>query len=290
MLNFPTEWRFESPGRLSDDAIREVSELIGKIAANGTSWDILESFKSSFAAACGTSSSWSSSERWAQSDLDGYMQAAAGNAPLFIQAFYDTSEVLKAAGTPVPDIAFINRILAKGNAGYEIHPPNLIVVASDRGIIEPVQRSPSLDQQAQNAIRSSLATSEQFLQQGKNRPAVQEVLWLLETLSTAFQGIDTATGTVQGKYFNKIIADLRSRHSGKTLDLVLEWCTSLHGYLSSPTGGGIRHGVNILRADLTLQDHEARLFCNLIRSYIFFLIDEHARLTGNQTVLIESTV
>jgi hypothetical protein len=70
------------------------------------------------------------------------------------------------------------------------------------------------------------------------------------------------------------------------LALVLEWCTSLHGYLSSPTGGGIRHGSYILRPDLNLQDHEARLFCNLIRSYIFFLIDEHARLTGNQQVLV----
>jgi hypothetical protein len=112
------------------------------------------------------------------------------------------------------------------------------------------------------------------------------VLWLLETLSTAFQGIDTAAGTVQGKYFNKIIADLHARHAGKTLALVLEWCTSLHGYLSSPTGGGIRHGTYILRPDLNIQDHEARLFCNLVRSYIFFLIDEHARLTGNQQVLV----
>jgi hypothetical protein len=151
--------------------------------------------------------------------------------------------------------------------------------------VEPVQQSVSLDQQAQSVIRAALVTSEQFLQQGRNRPAVQEVLWLLETVSTAFQGVETCEGTVQGKYFNKIIADLRARHAGKTLALVLEWCTSLHGYLSSPTGGGIRHGSDILRPDLNLQDDEARLFCNLIRSYIFFLIDEHARLTGSQQVL-----
>jgi hypothetical protein len=41
------------------------------------------------------------------------------------------------------------------------------VVAADRGIIAPVQQALSLDQQAQNMIRASLATSEQFLQQGK---------------------------------------------------------------------------------------------------------------------------
>jgi hypothetical protein len=92
MLSFPTEWRFESPGRLSDQALREISDLIGKITANGNGWKILESFKSSFASAAGTTSSWSSSESWAQSDLEGYMQGAAENAPLFIQAFYDTCE------------------------------------------------------------------------------------------------------------------------------------------------------------------------------------------------------
>lgn len=285
MLNFPTEWRFESPCRLSVEATREISDLIGKIAANGNGWKIFETFKSGFASAAGTTSSRSSSESWAQSDLEDYMQRASENAPLFIQAFYDTCEQWRSAGTPVPDVAFINRTLAKGNAGYEIQPPNLVVVASDRVVVEPAQQSLSLDQQAQNVIRSSLLTSEQFLQQGKTRPAIQEVLWLLETLSTAFQGIETIKGTVQGKYFNKIIADLRARHEGTTVALVLEWCTSLHGYLSSPTGGGIRHGSNILRSDLDLQDHEARLFCNLIRSYIFFLIDEHARLTGNQPVL-----
>lgn len=270
MLNFPANWRFESPGSLSDEAVKEIEELIRRITAAGNGWNILEEFKSSFASAAGRSSSWSSSESWAQSDLQVYVQDAAKNAPLFIQAFYDTCEQLKAAGTPVPDVAFINRALAKGNAGYEIQPPNLIVVPNDRGVAEPAQQSLSLDQQAQNMIRASLTTSEQFLQQGKNRPAVQEVLWLLETLSTAFQGVETPSGTIQGKYFNKIIADLRAKHAGRTLALVLEWCTSLHGYLSSPSGGGIRHGADILRPELNLQDHEARLFCNLIRSYIFF--------------------
>jgi len=52
---------------------------------------------------------------------------------------------------------------------------------------------------------------------------------------------------------------------------------TLHGYLSSPTGGGVRHGVD-LREGLALQIDEARLYCNLIRSYLTFLIAEHERL------------
>ena len=59
---------------------------------------------------------------------------------------------------------------------------------------------------------------------------------------------------------------------------MLTWVTTLHGYLSSPTGGGIRHGAN-LKAGIEIQPNEARLFCNLIRSYISFLMAEHERLS-----------
>ncbi|MCY1549928.1 hypothetical protein D9M68_861340 [compost metagenome] len=53
--------------------------------------------------------------------------------------------------------------------------------------------------------------------------------------------------------------------------------TNLYGYLSSPSGGGIRHGA-MLNANLELNEGEARLYCDLTRSYIAYLLHEHARL------------
>ena len=49
---------------------------------------------------------------------------------------------------------------------------------------------------------------------------------------------------------------------------------TLHGFLSSPTGGGVRHGLD-LKDGVARADHEARLYCNLIRSYITYLPEEH---------------
>jgi hypothetical protein len=174
-------------------------------------------------------------------------------------------------------LALINRVLAAHNAGYQIYPPDLIS-QNAQDSIEVSQEPPSLDQQAQEIIQQSLKQSSQLLAEGRDRQAVQEILWLLETVSTAFQGLDTGTGTVQGKYFNKIADDLRKHHKGKILDQVLAWVTTLHGYLSSPTGGGIRHGTD-LKTGIVIQPNEARLFCNLIRSYISYLMAEHARLS-----------
>jgi hypothetical protein len=94
---------------------------------------------------------------------------------------------------------------------------------------------PSLEEQAQELIQSSLSDAEALLSEHRYRQAVQELLWLLETVSTAFQGLDAGRGTVQGKYFNKIVGDLRRYRPGTTLDQVLSWMTTLHGYLSSPT-------------------------------------------------------
>jgi hypothetical protein len=51
-------------------------------------------------------------------------------------------------------------------------------------------------------------------------------------------------------------------------------CTGFSGR----TGGGIRHGTD-LKAGISIQPNEARFFCNLIRSYISYLMAEHARLS-----------
>jgi len=280
MLKFNGAWRFDTPGPIANGVSAEFSTLIGKIAAQGSHQQaILEHFKNFFAGATGSTSSWSSSASWAESDLEGYMSDAAANAPLFIEAFYDACETLHHTHPDhaVPDVAVINRVLANHNAGYQIRPPDLVSQNAQEAI-EVTQEPLSLDQQAQEIIQQSLKQSEQLLAEGRTRQAVQEILWLLETVSTAFQGLDTGSGTVQGKYFNKIADDLRKHHKGQILDQVLAWVTTLHGYLSSPTGGGIRHGTDLSKG-IIIQPNEARLFCNLIRSYISYLMAEHARLS-----------
>lgn len=257
----------------------QFSALIGKIAAQADRQTILEHFKDHFAGAAGTTSSWSSSVSWAETDLDGHMRQAAVNGPLFIEAFYDACEALRKTypEVAIPDLGRINRVLAEHEAGYEIRPPELLSRAPEAPIVAP-ERVVSLDEQAQDIIQKSLKDSEELLSEGRHRQAVQEILWLLETVSTAFQGLNTAAGTIQGNYFNKIAEDLRKRQKGTTLDQVLAWITTLHGYLSSPTGGGIRHGAD-LKAGIAIQPNEARLFCNLIRSYISYLIAEHERMS-----------
>jgi hypothetical protein len=280
MLNFNGAWRFDSPGEIPLGVSNAFSDLIGRIAAQGDRQEILEHFKSYFGDACGTSASWSSSASWAETDLYRYMQDAAKNAPLFVEAFYEACESLRTHHPEfgLPDLARINRVLFENQAGYEIRPPDLISLNPHIPIVVP-ERAASLDEQAQEVIQKSLKDSEQLLAEGRHRQAVQEILWLLETVSTAFQGLDTDAGTVQGRYFNKIAANLRSHHKGQTLDQVLNWVITLHGYLSSPTGGGVRHGAD-LKAGVALRPNEARLFCNLIRSYITFLLTEHERLNA----------
>lgn len=281
MLNFNGEWRFDSPGALPDGVAGAVDDLIGKIVAQGNRRGLLEHFKSYFAGAAGVPHYPSSSESWAESDLKKLMRLASENAPLFLEAFYDACESLRHGE---PRIAFpswdrINRILAEYGAGFRIQPPDLIATA-EHAIVEVPERPPSLSEQAQELIRASLQASEQLLAEGRNRQAVQEILWLIETVATAFRGISTEDGSVQGSYFNKIVGDLRAMRRGRTLEQVLGWMMTLHGYLSAPKGGGIRHGVD-LKEGVAIEQNEARLYCNLIRSYITFLIMEHESLRAD---------
>lgn len=258
MLRFNNQWRFDSPGPIEPGVVSDFLDLINRVSGQGSRKAILEHFKSAFAAAAGVPYHSSSDASWAASDLERTMDEAAANAPLFIDAFYSACEQLqqRALDMVLPDAARINRILTDSGAGYQIDPPNLVATRTHIPIAVPEQ-APSLDAQARTLIDTALQASERALAEGKGRQAVQEVLWLLETVSTAFRSDEIFDGSIQGRYFNKIIGELKSRGRGGHQDQILQWMMTLHGYLSSPTGGGVRHGVD-LRDGLALYINEAR--------------------------------
>lgn len=280
MLKLEKSWRFDSPGPIPQAVINAFSEFINRISGQGNKHSILETFKSHFANAAGAPHYVSSNERWAQSDLDGLMVQAAANAPLFIDAFCGACHQLTDGDSDiaVPDAGRVNAVLAEHGAGYEIRGQSLVQTGKLELILVP-ERPPSLDAQAQEMIEKALRASEGALAQGQGRQAVQEVLWVLETISTAFRG--TGDGSVQGRYFSKIIGELRRSNRGSHQEQILTWMATLYGFLSSPSGGGIRHGIDLTEG-AAVQLNEARLYCNLVRSYIAYLIAEHGRLSTTE--------
>ncbi|MCE0912571.1 MULTISPECIES: hypothetical protein [Pseudomonas] len=272
LLRFDKSWRFKSPGPIPQGVVRDFYDLIEKIASQGNVWQVVEQFKSGFG---GTGRS--SSPDWAWSDLSRLMDSSAENAPLFIEAFWKCCVDLEQSGLGVPDLQIINAIMAEHDAGYEIQLPDLIATRAYTPITVP-RLAPSLDEQAHALIDECLAESERLLDAGQGRRAVQEILFLLESITTAFRGMGEDTVTIQGKYFGPIINEMRKRERGKAQESILTWMTTLHGYLSSPTGGGVRHGTD-LKEGIAIQPHEARLYCNLARSYLTFLLEEHDQQT-----------
>lgn len=272
-MKMEDSWRFDTPGPMPAEAVRAFDSLLDKVVVKGNRWGMLEHFKRYFGG-----KSRSSSESWAESDLAEQMQRAADNAPLFIEAFYEGCEALRGdEENVVPDFRRINRILKEHGVGYEIRPPELVAVGVHQPIAVP-ECYQSLDEQAQEIVKNSLAQAEILLAEGRPRQAVLEILWLMESVVTAFKGLSTGDATIEEKYFNKIAAELRSKMKGQTITQVLAWITTLHGYLSSPTGGGVRHGVD-LKSGITIDADEGRLYCNLIRSYVTFLMSEHERMS-----------
>lgn len=268
-----SSWRFDSPGAMPREAVLEFDGLLTKVISQGDRWSMLEHFKRYFG---GTGAS--SSESWAASDLERLMSQMAENGPLFIEAFYEGCEALRASGSAaVPEVGRMNRILHDHGVGFELRPPDLIAVGVHQPITIP-ERYQSLDDQAQEIVKQSFGQAERLLVEGHPRQAVQEILWLMESVVTAFTGLSTGEATIEEKYFNKIAAELRKKKKGQTIEQVLSWLTTLHGYLSSPTGGGVRHGVD-LKSGITVNADEGRLYCNLIRSYVTFLMSEHERMS-----------
>jgi hypothetical protein len=284
-LKYDMRWHFAPPSApVPSEAVSEFFSFAKKVATQGNGQSVIETFKSHFAIATDRTHYRSSNESWAQSDLETMMDEAAENAPRFIEAFYDSCQQIHAQSPSwfVPDVATINHVLQRHQVPFEIRPPNLVLIQSHgaTALVEVPSRPPSLTDQAVEVFQRSLQQSEQSLSEGKGREAVQELLWLLESVTTAFKGLDTESGKVEGTYFNRIVQDLRNKKRGTALDQALDWANKLHGYLSSPTGGGVRHGID-LNAGIAMNLHEARLYSNLIRSYLTYLLAEHEAMTNN---------
>lgn len=254
-------------------AVNAFNTLIHMIAAQSeSSWTIFELFKARFTGG----SSWSSSESWAISDLHSAMVRAGDNAPVFISAFRDGCGQVQASHAEVglPDADVINQILCEHEVPYEVRPPALLA-RHPQTPIAVLAPEKSLGERAFALIHTSLDQADRLLLEQRPRQAVQEILWLLETVSTAFQGQESGTGMVEGKYFNEIVRVLRNNNRGSALGEALGWITKMHGYLSSPGGGDVRHGTQ-LAADVSPTLKEAHLYCNLTRSYINYLLAELA--------------
>ncbi|WP_210504842.1 hypothetical protein [Pantoea ananatis] len=279
MLKFDTAWRYDSPASAGPTLVNEVMEnIIETIVAECTFQYKYEVFKRRFAHASGSPSGESSNESWARSDLwDVMNRTAKKNVVLFIEALFDGLCDLYnlKINAQIPPLHYINRHLE--STGFSIKEPDLLIRTSKKESISVPSRTPSFDVQANEIIQTSLRKSEELLNRGNYRGAVQEVFWLLETITTAFKGVQMADGNITNKYFIKIIAEMRQLKRHKTLDQVSGWLVSIYGYLSSPSGGGIRHGADILNYE-ELTASEAQLYCNLARSYISYFLQEHSLL------------
>lgn len=280
-MQFPGAWRFTPPPGsqpIPDEAVGEFRKLVGMAAAQGDRRSNLEHFKRFFMGAVGSTPSWSSSEDWADTDLRDFMRLAAQNPPLFLEALHDAFESIKTKhAIDVPEVSLINKICRDHKIGFELHPPKIIELSAGS---EPIHVPPppaTLEDKAIQVLHESVQRSEQLLSEGRPREAVQEMLWVLESLATGFKGVPLEGGEVRGKYFNQIASELKNSRPSTTFQRAIDWCEQLHGYLSSPTGGGVRHGID-LRDGNPISSSEGRLFCNLIRSFVAYLQAEHETL------------
>jgi hypothetical protein len=281
MLQFSSKWRVTPPAdgtyktaEIPKAAILEIAAVIKTMAGSapyGEGQNVLEHFKGYFASAAGGYGGRSSSFDYAEYDLMERMEEAATNAPKFIEAFHDACETGRPAYETinVPDAEYINAVLEKFDIGYVLEPP-LLKLRQGAQLV-PVSTSSLLDN-AHRDLRDASERAKQLLNEGRPREAVQSSLFLLESVATAFKNVGA-----KGSYFNEIAKHLKTEHQGKVFGRVLDWVTTLQGFLSAPKGGGVRHGMDIDHDPI--EHHEAELFCNLIHSYVNFIIVEYELAT-----------
>lgn len=287
MIKFSVpRWRFKSPGPASQAFRHALYSLLvqvtNQIADDRQRWGLVETLKQHFTSAIGEPHYTSTSYRWALSDLDTKMLECVDNAPLLIVTFVNACEQLQAVHKDeiqFPGAGLVNELMIEHGVGYVIVDQTLMVREADAPIA-PLVAPLSLDETARELVSKTFQDVGRLLSTaGEERRAVAEMLWLLETFSTAFNGLESPDKPELGSYFNKVIGTLRSQRKGTPFDQIMVWLMGIHGYLSSPTGGGVRHGTDILNPR-ELGPGEAQLYVNLMSSYLHYLMGEYDRLAG----------
>jgi hypothetical protein len=288
LLNFNPLWRLTPPiddelhhGEIPHEAVEEFARLIRAIAIDPSRKTVWEHFKRRFSGPAGREFWASTNAGFAEQDGLDYMQNAARNSPLFLEAFYDGwSALMEQNPVQIPPVVeTVNRILGAHRIGFRLNPPDLEMLGEPAPLVQVIIPTATMEERAREVVRTSLETAAGHLDRGDDRAAVMESLWLLDSVTTIFSGLALPAGQVNGIYLNTIVGDLRRLQVGGALPHVMRWMEAMYGYLSAPRGGQIRHGMN-LSDEIQLDRNEARLYCNLIRSYIEYLLGEHARLTG----------
>jgi hypothetical protein len=290
MLQFDPRWIFQPPaddelhhGSLPGETVQECLTLIRRVIPEDYRQGTWETFKRGFYPKSGRTYSRSSDSRWAEYDCEAAMFDAASNAPVWIGTFYSSWKELEGTNRiPIVGIEdLLNGILVQTGVGYVVEPPNLRAVGQI-ATLALVELPAAIGTVERQRVEDSLQLATEHMDRGDFRNAVMESLWLLDSAIMVYQGLVLPTGRVAGAYFTPIVGSLRRLNVGASLAHIMGWMNTMYGYLSSPGGGQVRHGMD-LSAELALTANEARLYCNLIRAYIEYLLAEHERLTRGGT-------
>lgn len=278
MLEFNPRWRYRLPpdGKYVNSSVpqaakKDFTALMTRLAYESKDVRLaFENFKANFRTVTGEpfygSSSLSFAETDAQNDL---WAAASANPVLFIEAFYNAIHAIDIPYGAEIAIDGLNAVLEKHNLGWMIRDGKLLHREGDIDVPAPPA---TLMSQANNQLKNAWEGAQKYLEQGEGRKAVQELLWVLESVAAAFEGKTVGSTVVKGDYFVSIVAELKKDQSSLNRKLVLLWLQGLHSHLSNPKGGGVRHGAAPALPQMEL--HEAELYCNLIRSYAVYLLRE----------------
>ncbi|MFP2929487.1 serine/threonine protein kinase [Pyxidicoccus sp. 3LG] len=122
-LNFPADWRFaKGIYNVPEEAKNAFEALFTKIASSSPNAKaVYEMVKRRFGMP-----GLSSSESWAQSDMETAMRSLMDSAPEFAEAIWLSIQDLREAGRAVPSLAVVNQMFTKTGLGFIVDPPRLV--------------------------------------------------------------------------------------------------------------------------------------------------------------------
>jgi hypothetical protein len=281
-LQISEELRFSlaQPEALNNSTIEDFLTLLRSINCNlYGKQNILETFKKHFCIASGMQFIRSSALRWADSDMQEQAHCAASNSVLFIVAFVESCDELKAKNVNVPSHEILNQLLKKHAVNYTIESNSLVRISNSLVSAHP-ELSSAVVERALNDAKTLISTSGASSALDRLHTALHG--YLIHLCTTA--GIQTAGDITTAKAFKLLRENHPALNSASHRSE--EITRLLQGLAASVDAlGTLRNKASLAHANELLEEPEATAAVNCAYTIFRYLQDSLDRAKKQNSFL-----
>jgi len=225
--------------------------------------------------------SHSTSVEWAANDFRQRAYSARESARSFLADILEGFRQIERYGFPTRSEADVNTVLREVRSRWRVA-NGLAQVNTTASGVDTRNQGLAISEGCRREIDASVDKAEILLANGDGRDAVREMVDLMETVTSAFQGREFGGRKFKGKNLSHVAKSLASLGDDEFIRHAMHEMERFYGLMSSRERG-VRHGKlwEVLESGADIDILAAQLYCDMARAYMNFILATYDKIGGD---------